>query len=75
LGPPPPVRKLLQRATLKVYPGFPHGMATTHADVLNADLLAFFPESAASATALTAAPALPRYLREGLAFSVLPRNG
>ena len=43
--------KLLQRATLKVYPGFPHGMATTHADVINADLLAFFRESAASATA------------------------
>lgn len=33
--------KLLKRATLKVYPGFPHGMATTHADVINADLLAF----------------------------------
>jgi len=43
--------KLLKRATLKVYPGFPHGMATTHADVINADLLAFFKESAASATA------------------------
>jgi len=43
--------KLLQRATLKVYPGFPHGMATTHADVINADLLAFFRESAASASA------------------------
>jgi non-heme chloroperoxidase len=43
--------KLLKRATLKVYPGFPHGMATTHADVINADLLAFFQESAASATA------------------------
>jgi non-heme chloroperoxidase len=33
--------KLLKNATLKVYPGFPHGMATTHADVINADLLAF----------------------------------
>jgi non-heme chloroperoxidase len=43
--------KLLKRATLKVYPGFPHGMATTHADVINADLLAFFKESAASASA------------------------
>jgi len=43
--------KLLQRATLKVYAGFPHGMATTHADVINADLLAFFRESAASASA------------------------
>ena len=27
--------------TLKTYPGFPHGMLTTHADILNADLLAF----------------------------------
>ncbi len=33
--------KLLKHGTLKVYPGFPHGMATTHADVINADLLAF----------------------------------
>jgi non-heme chloroperoxidase len=33
--------KLLQNGTLKVYPGFPHGMATTHADVINADLLEF----------------------------------
>jgi non-heme chloroperoxidase len=29
-------------ATLKVYPGFPHGMPTTQADTINADLLAFF---------------------------------
>jgi non-heme chloroperoxidase len=28
-------------ATLKVYPGLPHGMCTTHQDVINADLLAF----------------------------------
>jgi non-heme chloroperoxidase len=33
--------KLLQNGTLKTYPGLPHGMATTHADVINADLLAF----------------------------------
>jgi non-heme chloroperoxidase len=33
--------KLLKNATLKTYKGFPHGMATTHADVINADLLAF----------------------------------
>jgi len=33
--------KLLKRATLKIYPGFPHGMLTTHADVINQDLLAF----------------------------------
>ena len=34
--------KLIKNATLKVYPGFPHGMATTHPEVINADLLAFF---------------------------------
>ena len=33
--------KLLKHGTLKVYPGYPHGMCTTHADVINADLLAF----------------------------------
>ncbi|MEJ6788246.1 alpha/beta hydrolase [Brevundimonas sp. BR2-1] len=32
---------LLPQGTLKVYPGLPHGMATTHADQINADLLAF----------------------------------
>ena len=32
---------LLKHGTLKVYPGYPHGMCTTHADVINADLLAF----------------------------------
>lgn len=34
--------KLLKNGILKVYEGLPHGMATTHADVINADLLAFF---------------------------------
>lgn len=34
--------KLLRHGTLKVYPGYPHGMCTTHADVINPDLLAFF---------------------------------
>jgi len=33
--------KLVKKGTLKVYPGYPHGMATVHADVINADLLAF----------------------------------
>jgi non-heme chloroperoxidase len=33
--------KLLRQGTLKVYQGFPHGMCTTHADVINPDLLAF----------------------------------
>jgi non-heme chloroperoxidase len=34
--------KLLEKGTLKVYKGFPHGMCTTHADVINRDLLEFF---------------------------------
>ena len=32
---------LVQNGTLKTYEGFPHGMPTTHADVINADLLEF----------------------------------
>src|ERR1700730_18063135 len=32
---------LLKKGTLKVYEKFPHGMCTTHADRINADLLAF----------------------------------
>jgi non-heme chloroperoxidase len=34
--------KLLKKGKLKVYEKFPHGMCTTQADVINADLLAFF---------------------------------
>ncbi|MFJ4294762.1 alpha/beta fold hydrolase [Curtobacterium sp. NPDC089689] len=33
--------ELLQDATLKIYEGYPHGLLTTHADVLNRDILAF----------------------------------
>lgn len=33
--------KLLRKGTLKTYPGYPHGMLTTNADVLNEDILAF----------------------------------
>ncbi|MDF0732380.1 alpha/beta hydrolase [Pseudomonas entomophila] len=33
--------KLLPKGELKTYQGYPHGMPTTHADVINADLLAF----------------------------------
>jgi non-heme chloroperoxidase len=36
-----PSAKLLKNSTLKIYPGYPHGMMTTHADVINPDLLAF----------------------------------
>lgn len=33
--------KLVKGATLKIYAGAPHGLAYTHKDQLNADLLAF----------------------------------
>ncbi|HFT7189059.1 MULTISPECIES: alpha/beta fold hydrolase [Enterobacter] len=33
--------KLLKNSQLIIYPGFPHGMHTTHADVINSDILAF----------------------------------
>ena len=33
--------KLLKKGVLKTYQGFPHGMPTTQADIINADLLAF----------------------------------
>ncbi|MBB4840265.1 pimeloyl-ACP methyl ester carboxylesterase [Sphingomonas kyeonggiensis] len=33
--------KLIPNAELKIYAGYPHGMLTTHGDVINADLLAF----------------------------------
>jgi non-heme chloroperoxidase len=33
--------KLLKNGTLKTYQGFPHGMPTTEAETINADLLAF----------------------------------
>jgi non-heme chloroperoxidase len=32
---------LLKHGSIKTYEGFPHGMCTTHADVINPDLLAF----------------------------------
>jgi non-heme chloroperoxidase len=33
--------KLVKQAVLKIYPGAPHGLADTHKDQLNADLLEF----------------------------------
>lgn len=40
----PKSAELLQNGTLKTYHGFPHGMPTTHADIINTDLLAFLRE-------------------------------
>jgi non-heme chloroperoxidase len=38
----PLTAKLVKNSTLKIYKGFPHGMCTTQAETINADLLAFF---------------------------------
>jgi non-heme chloroperoxidase len=43
--------KLLKHGTLKSYPGLPHGMPTTHAEIINADLLTFIKAQAVSAAA------------------------
>jgi non-heme chloroperoxidase len=53
--------KLLKKGTLKIYAGYPHGMATTYADEINADILAFLRgeqvgESSAAAPAVVAEP-------------------
>jgi non-heme chloroperoxidase len=34
--------KIVKGATLKIYPGAPHGICSTHKDLINEDLLAFF---------------------------------
>ena len=43
--------KLLKNGTLKTYKGLPHGMPTTHADTINADLLAFLRSGLSTKTA------------------------
>ena len=43
--------KLLKNSKLKIYEKFPHGMCTTHADVVNPDLLAFMKIETARASA------------------------
>ena len=47
----PAAAKLLKHATLKVYDDLPHGMPATHADLVNADLLAFFKGASTGASA------------------------
>jgi non-heme chloroperoxidase len=44
--------KIVKNARLKIYPGAPHGMCTTHADQINGDLLAFLKESRQAAGAV-----------------------
>jgi len=43
--------KLVKDATLKIIPGAPHGLCSTHKDRINEELLAFFKGAAAAATA------------------------
>ncbi len=43
--------KIVKNAVLKVYPGFPHGMPTTHHEQINNDLLAFLKSSTAAKVA------------------------
>jgi non-heme chloroperoxidase len=43
--------KIVKNATLKVYPGLPHGMCQTHKDLINADLLQFIQQAQQSSTA------------------------
>jgi non-heme chloroperoxidase len=45
----PITAKIVRNATLKTYPGFPHGMCTTHPEVINPDLLAFIKGTSAKA--------------------------
>jgi non-heme chloroperoxidase len=47
--------KLLKHGTLKAYPGFPHGMPTTHADQINADLLEFIKRDATRSAGIAGA--------------------
>src|SRR3954466_4314411 len=42
--------RLVKNGTLKVYPGLPHGMCTTHAELINRDLLAFIRGESIAAT-------------------------
>jgi non-heme chloroperoxidase len=49
--------KLVKGATLKVYPGAPHGLPSTLKDKVNADLLAFFKERAGSPASPEPVPA------------------
>jgi non-heme chloroperoxidase len=41
--------KLVKNSIAKIYPGYPHGMITTYADVINADILAFIKGAAVKA--------------------------
>ena len=46
--------KLVKNAELKVYPGLPHGMCSTHKDLINTDLLQFMQQAEQSSAAAAA---------------------
>jgi 16S rRNA A1518/A1519 N6-dimethyltransferase RsmA/KsgA/DIM1 with predicted DNA glycosylase/AP lyase activity len=52
--------KILKNGTLKTYKGLPHGMLTTHAETINAALLAFMRDRAAGAAPVGTAAASAR---------------
>ena len=43
--------KIVKGATLKIYPGLPHGMCSTHKDLINTDLLEFIKKEQSSSRA------------------------
>ncbi len=51
--------ELLQKGTLKIYPTLPHGMASTHADIINNDLLAWLKGELKDATRQSEAALAP----------------
>jgi hypothetical protein len=46
-----PSSKLVKGATVKVYPGLPHGMCSTNEEQINRDLLAFLQQRSEEAAA------------------------
>lgn len=52
----PKSAQLLKNSTFKAYPGYPHGMPTTNADQINADLLAFVQGSSDKAQKSASSP-------------------
>ncbi len=44
--------KIIPNATLKTYPGLPHGMCQTNKDLINADLLKFIQEAQQSSASV-----------------------
>ena len=63
--------KLLKNSTLKTYKGFPHGMATTEADTINADLLTFLRSETSSRLATAMNEKKPALFMKQVVFLLL----